>query len=123
MRSLKILEEIQLAPTNAIALAVLAHQLQMEEFQNICVAYVKDTLGTETAQKYFEAAIEFSESAPLGLLQLLADCDDSFFLHVTLLVICDNMDRFVDLNLNKLSLNMFMSMLSSDALNTDEDTV
>lgn len=103
--------EIQLAPTNAIALAVLAHQLQMEEFQNICVAYVKDTLGTDTAQKYFEAAIEFSESAPLGLLQLLAD------------FICDNMDRFVDLNLNKLSLNMFMSMLSSDALNTDEDTI
>ena len=58
---------------------------------------------TDTAQKYFEAAIEFSESAPLGLLQLLADCDDSFFLHVTILVICDNMDRFVDLNLNKLS--------------------
>ena len=45
LHSLKILEEIQLAPTNAIALAVLAHQLQMEEFQNICVAYVKDTLG------------------------------------------------------------------------------
>ncbi|KAH3756484.1 BTB/POZ domain-containing protein 3/6 [Pelomyxa schiedti] len=103
--------EISLTCDNAVALAVLSHQIQMQELQDQCISHVHNTLGVETSQKYLETALLFNESTPLGLVKLLSE------------YISENMVFFPNLNLSKLPLQMFIEFISSDALNADEDSV